>query len=73
MLLAGTLPSLAHPPAFGAERRWRRSWFYLPNMVPMLPSFLEERSGGATPASWWLFPLVEEARGFLLSWRPLRP
>jgi len=39
----------------------RRSWFYLPNMVPVLPSFSEERSGSIAPASWRRFPLAEEA------------
>lgn len=38
-----------------------RRWLYLPNMVSVLPSFLEVRPGGTILASWWLFPLVEEA------------
>jgi hypothetical protein len=40
---------------------WRENWFYLSNMVPVLPSFLDERSGGVALDVWWLFPLVEEA------------
>jgi hypothetical protein len=32
-------------------------------MVPVLPSFLEETSGDATLASWWLFPLADEVVG----------
>jgi hypothetical protein len=39
---------------------WTRTWFYLPNMVLVLPSFLEERPGGAALASGWLLPLAEE-------------
>jgi hypothetical protein len=39
---------------------WRENWFYLSNMVSVLPSLLDERSGGVALDAWWLFPLVEE-------------
>ena len=53
--------ALAHLLGFNNEMCLRRSWFYLPNMVLVLPSFSEERSGGVAPASWRRFPLAEEA------------
>jgi hypothetical protein len=34
---------------------------YLPNLVPILSSFMEERLDGATLESWRLFPLAKEA------------
>jgi hypothetical protein len=41
--------------------RWRENRFYLPNMVPVLPSFSDERPGSAISNMCWLFPLAEEA------------
>jgi hypothetical protein len=41
--------------------RRRRRWFYLPNMVLVLPSFSKGRLGSAVLTLWRLFPLVEEA------------
>ena len=63
---------LALLPSFNAEMHWRKSWFYLPNMVLVLPSFSVVRPGGAAPASWWLFPLVEEAMEVPTLMRALR-
>ena len=54
------VPRSHRPSGFDAEMRWRRRWFYLPNMVPVLHS-LEGRLAGVALALWWLFPLVEEA------------
>jgi hypothetical protein len=39
---------------------WRENWFYLPNLVLVLRSIMEEWPGGATPESWRLFPPAEE-------------
>jgi hypothetical protein len=48
--------ALARPSGFGGQARWRENMFYLPNLVPILSSFMEERPDGATPESWRLFP-----------------
>jgi hypothetical protein len=58
---AGRYLALACPPGLDGEMCWRRNWFYLTNMIPVLPSFSDERSGGVTLDMWQLFPLAEEA------------
>lgn len=44
---AGQYLALTRPPGFDAKMRWRRRWFYLPNMVLVLLSFLEGRLGAS--------------------------
>ena len=58
---AGRYLALTHPPRFDGQANWQENWFYLPNMIPVLPSFMVVRPRGVTLESWWLYPPAEEA------------
>jgi hypothetical protein len=56
---AGWYPAIANALGIGGNVTWRWNWLYIPNMVPVLPSFTTARPRGRTGVMG-LFPLAVE-------------
>jgi hypothetical protein len=42
-----------------ADLRWQKSWLYVPNKSPLLPSYSPDRPRGDLPESWEELPPLE--------------
>ena len=52
--------ALARLLGLNGQANWQENWFYLHNMVLVLPSFMAVRPVGVTLESWWLCPQAED-------------
>lgn len=50
--VAGRYLALGHAPGFDAVWCWQWDWLYLPNIVLVLPAFLQKRLSSVALASW---------------------